>query len=63
MPVAVNLQSILSCQIVNSIGFAFKELPCNDTFQSQIFIKLMWTFTGDICHLEFFPLIKLMVNK
>lgn len=42
----------------NRTGFACIWLACNGTYQSHVFIKLIWTFTDDICHLEF-PLNKI----
>lgn len=44
----------MSCQILTELAFHL-QLPYNGVFQSRVFIALVRTFIGDICHLELLP--------
>lgn len=50
----LNRKSTMSCHILTELAFHF-HLPYNGVFQNFVFIILVRTFIGDICHLELFP--------
>lgn len=50
----LNGKSIMSCQVLTELAFHL-QLPYHGIFQSRVFIALVRTFIGDICHLELFP--------